>query len=177
MNDLNKTLVEIIRSQLGRHEEGGNNLGPDVVRYQQSTWLQPGPWPWCAAFVSWCIREWLKQPEVLRYFNLATEQAEKWRCRSANVTDWVEWARNKNCAVLDNTQPAHAGDIVVFTFKPGELSHIGFCIADQLAAGNPIQTIEGNTNNAGAADSTHGDGVVTKNRSTKLVAHYLRLVS
>jgi hypothetical protein len=41
------------RGQIGRGEQGGNNVGPDLDRYRNGG---PGG-AWCAAFVSWCIEE------------------------------------------------------------------------------------------------------------------------
>ena len=65
-----KRLLEIATHEVGTHEDGGNNCGPRIVEYQSATWLKPAPWPWCAAFICWILREWLKSPEVLAKLSL-----------------------------------------------------------------------------------------------------------
>jgi len=53
-------LLAIAQAEVGVREVGGNNCGARVRDYQRATELRPlGDWPWCAAFVSWVIREWL----------------------------------------------------------------------------------------------------------------------
>ena len=55
-------LVALARREIGTREAGGNNRGARVEEYQQATWLNPAPWPWCAAFTCWLLREWLRDP-------------------------------------------------------------------------------------------------------------------
>lgn len=58
-----KTLAEAAweyaGTQLHVREIGGNNLGPDVERYQKRVGGKPGE-AWCAAFVSTCVFEGVK---------------------------------------------------------------------------------------------------------------------
>jgi hypothetical protein len=64
MNPFLKPLVDLALAEVGVREEGCNNRGPRICEYQAATWLKPAPWPWCAAFICWLIREWLKLPAV-----------------------------------------------------------------------------------------------------------------
>ena len=45
--------LDVARREEGNGEKGGNNLGPDLIRYRRGG---PGG-AWCAAFVSYCIEE------------------------------------------------------------------------------------------------------------------------
>jgi len=163
-------LVDIANSQVGIKEEGGNNKGPHIVKYQQTTWLKPDAWPWCAAFVCWCIREWLKDASVKQYMKLTDEQIKTWRPRTAGAFDFANWAKKNNLQMLDEKSLAKAGDIVIFDF-----SHIGIVAVDQKKITDNIQVVEGNTNGTGARDSVSGDGVWLKTRNTNLVKNYIRI--
>lgn len=168
MNQL-QPLIDIALAQVGTHEEGGNNKGPMIVEYQKATWLAPAPYPWCAAFMCWCLQQFLAGSYPLFVTNV--EDIEKWRCRNASAFGWIKWATNKGLTVLDNKQPAKAGDIVVFTF-----SHIGLVTDDQLPGKDYIETVEGNSSSHVVADSGQ-DGVWKHQRSISLVRNYIRLIN
>ena len=177
-----RSLVQIAQGEVGVREEGGNNCGPRVREYQAATWLTVASWAWCAVFTAWCLRDWLKQPEVTQMikdtvggpnFNL-----EKWRCRDAAVFGWDDWAIRTGGKVLDPTKHlAEAGDFVIFDFNGPETGggHIGIVEVNQKPHESVIYTIEGNTNGKGERDSISGDGVWRKTRKTTLVKHYIRM--
>ena len=167
-----KRLIEIATREVGVHEVGGNNRGPRIAEYQSATWLKPAPWPWCAAFICWIIREWLKLPEVQVAMSLTgTRAIEAWRPRTAGAFEFERWAREKGLPVLPRKTKAKAGDLVIFDF-----SHIGIVLKDQLGDSATIETIEGNTNATGQRDSTAGDGVCRKRRSVSAVRSLIRLL-
>ena len=166
-----KRLLEIATHEVGTHEDGGNNRGPRIVEYQSATWLKPAPWPWCAAFICWILREWLKSPEVLAKLSLRNnKEVENWRPQTAGAFDFERWAKEKGLAVLNKKSLAKAGDLVVFDF-----SHIGIVVKDQISP-DSIECIEGNTNGIGQRDSKAGDGVWRKRRSASLVRSFIRLL-
>jgi hypothetical protein len=166
-----KRLLEIATHEVGTHEIGGNNRGPRIVEYQSASWLKPAPWPWCAAFICWILREWLKSPEVLAKLSLRNnKEAENWRPQTVGAFDFERWAKEKGLAVLNKKSLAKAGDLVVFEF-----SHIGIVVKDQISP-ESIECIEGNTNGSGQRDSNAGDGVWRKRRSAKLVRSFIRLI-
>jgi hypothetical protein len=174
-------LIAVAVSQIGVSEKGGNNKGPKIVEYQKATWLVPGAWSWCAAFCAWVLREWLRSPEVRAYFGIKEKDIEKWRCRGANTTDWLKWGIKMKWVVLykplQTKQLIKAGDIVIFDFQQdGKNDHIGFAIKDQMLITDDVQTIEGNTNAAGKADSTTGDKVTYKARKMPLISAIVRIV-
>lgn len=166
---MNQYLLALAERELGVTEKGGNNLGPRIIEYQEATWLKPDPWPWCAAFVDWCVREWLKDEDVREWLNLNEKQAENFRPRTAGAWDLVNWAKSKKnrVEILLESKRAMPGDIVVFDF-----SHCGIVKADE---GTVITTIEGNTNANGDRDSKKGDGVWQKCRQKTLVRRFLRI--
>lgn len=169
---LRRQLVAIACGKVGCHETGGNNLGADVVLFQLATALAPGPWPWCAAFVDWCIREWLRIEPVRAALSLASpREAEAWRPRTARAYGFEAWGAAAGLQVLPENAVARAGDLVTFDF-----SHVGIVAVDQPAHSGIIDTIEGNTNGAGARDSASGDGVWRKIRAVGLVHRYVRLL-
>lgn len=156
-----KTLVQIAEAEVGNRESGGNNRGKSVVKYQKATNLDPDNWPWCAAFVDWCIQQLLLQPE---YQNMAPKQ----RPTTAAAFGLLEWAKKQGLTTPtpDDYHPK-AGDIVVYEF-----SHCG--IVTGYSPGT-ITTVEGNTNGKGERDSVTGDGVWRKTRSTSLVRRYIKM--
>ena len=166
-----KRLLEIATHEVGVHEDGGNNCGPRIVEHQSATWLKPAPWPWCAAFICWILREWLKSPEVLAKLSLRNDkEAEKWRPQTAGAFDFERWAKEKGFAVMNKKSLAKAGDLVVFEF-----SHIGIVVKDQISP-DSIECIEGNTNGSGQRDSNAGDGVWRKRRAASLVRSFIRII-
>lgn len=163
-----KELVEIAEREVGIREQGGNNRGSRIVQYQRATWLEPGPWPWCAAFVCWCVKEWLDVAGVREYLGIKSPDA--WRPQTAGAFDFVRWARDKGLRVLAEQAEVKAGDLVIFDF-----SHIGIVSADAGAGSTFIHTIEGNTNGRGTRDSVNGDGVWQKTRARDLARNFIRL--
>lgn len=171
MSILVDKLIAVAKSQIGTTEKGGNNRGIAIVKYQQATWLTPGPWAWCAAFMCWTLREFMiNNPEAMNALRVAN--IEKWRCKDASAFGWIKWANNHELYVTDEKELAKAGDIVVFDF-----SHIGLVIKDQAKLGDKIETIEGNTEPNTTQRDGSSDGVYQMKRSPKLVKAYIRLIA
>lgn len=167
---MNEKIIEIARKEVGVREEGGNNNGKRIREYQGATELQPAAWPWCAAWVDWIIREWLKDAEVLRWLNLKKMTPEQWRPKTALAYGFKNWAqaRPNTTLILDETHPANPADIVTFDF-----SHVGLVLEDD--GKGYITTLEGNTNGRGERDSESGDGVWQKVRKKTLARNFIRI--
>lgn len=171
--EFGEIVARIARSQVGVREVGCNNCGPQIREYQAATWLTPGAWPWCAAFVCWCVREAIDAAGGVRFA----------RPRTAGAWDLENWATDRRQSDgapnrRSGGQPAGVrmikplgshqaspGDIVVFTF-----SHVGIAVGQ-----NPdgsLQTVEGNTNAAGARS---GDGVYERRRARSQVRSLIRM--
>jgi len=169
MSDFKAILVGIAEAEVGVREQGGNNRGGRVRVYQSATWLEPDAWPWCAAFVCWCIKEWIKVPGVLESIGIAN--GDKWRPKTAGAFDFLRWAKEKDLQILPEGAEVFAGDLVVFDF-----SHIGIVVEDAAKGSQFIKTVEGNTNGKGDRDSTSGDGVWLKKRPRSLARSFIRIV-
>lgn len=158
-----KVLSDVAESQVGVKEDPyRNNTGEEIVMYQKATWLEPGAWPWCAAFVDWCVMMAQHEVEdVAPTFKLP---------KTAGAWDLEVWATERSnsdsVALLDPSEDkVEEGDIILFTF-----SHCGIAIDDE--ENGYIKTVEGNTNADGSRD---GDGVFLKNRKLSLIRSIIRV--
>ena len=150
-----EALALAAESQVGEREEG-NNGGAAVRKYQNATWLEPGEWPWCAAFVCWSFKEALKKSvQVIQ------------RPRTAGAWDFENWATKEGAELIKPARDVQVrrGDIVVYAF-----SHIGIAVEDELC--DLVETVEGNTNTGGDRE---GDGVYRKTRKKSLIRSIIRL--
>jgi hypothetical protein len=163
-------LVAIAKSQVGVKEVGGNNNGPKIREYQGATNLKPASWPWCAALCCWIIREWLKDKESAKWLGLKQITPEQWRPKTAAAFGYISWAKDRPATtkVLSRKAKPQAGDFAIFDF-----SHIG--IVTKVLPSGKFQCVEGNTGPAGLRDSTSGDGVWLKTRTSSLVRNYIRI--
>lgn len=159
---LSTAIVEVAAHEVGVEEVDGTNTGLRVNEYKAATNLPPKEsWPWCAAFVCWCVREGMKKAGL-------HETAGFHRPTTAGAYDFKRWSLAQDDTTWTKS-PHHgdieSGDIVIFTF-----SHIG------IATGSPdvdgmVPTIEGNTDSAG---SREGGGVFRKRRHVSKIATRIR---
>ena len=115
----------------------------------------------------WCIREWGKDPEVLKALNKTPAQFEKWRPKTAAAFGFEDWAMKSGLLVMTDSQQndLKTGDLMVF-----DSSHIGIVETDK---GVKVFTIEGNTGPSGGHD---GDGVWQKVRNRKEARSFIRIL-
>lgn len=162
MAKLPSYLVTIAAAEIGVTEINGSNCGPRVNQYKAATWLPADKaWPWCAAFICWCVRE------ALAASGLKETKTFK-RPRTAGAWDFENWSLAQDNTT--HTKKPHRGDI-----QPGDIvifkfSHIG------IAAGAPdinghVRTIEGNTDGAG---SREGGIVLQKTRRLDQIRSRIR---
>ena len=157
-------LVQIAFEEIGTTEVGNTNCGPRVNQYKAATTLQSTvPWPWCAAFVCWVIRESMR---ILGEVETKTFK----RPRTASAFDFINWslAQDNTTTTVNrciNRKSIASGDIVIFKF-----SHIGIASSACDDNGN-FSTIEGNTDKAG---SREGGGVYAKTRNVSSVKARIR---
>lgn len=141
--NLATAIVAAATKEIGTAEVNGSNCGPRVDIYKAATNLPPHEsWPWCAAFVCWCVQQAL----------LATGKQETYgfhRPQTASAWNFENWSLAQDNTTQTKRSPGsdiQAGDIVIFTF-----SHIG------IATGKPdkdgmVPTIEGNTDGGGSRE-------------------------
>jgi hypothetical protein len=162
MTNFATQFVQIATQEIGVLEVNATNCGPRVDEYKSATNLNPKePWPWCAAFVCWCVKQTMIARGVL-------ETSTFKRPRTAGAWAFENWSLAQDNTT--NTKKPHRkdilpGDIVVFTF-----SHIGIAISSPDNRGN-IRTVEGNTN---AKGSREGIGVFLKTRNIATIRSRIR---
>lgn len=162
MSRLADELVKVARAEIGVEEIDGSNCGPRVDDYKAATNLPPHEaWPWCAAFVCWCVREAAKAAGVkfTPTFRLPTTAGawalEAWSLAQDNSTWTKKWPGN-------DIQP---GDIIVYSF-----SHCGIAASAPTPDGT-FTAVEGNTDHAG---SREGGAVWLKARRISKVRSRIR---
>lgn len=166
---LRQRLIGIADKDVGQMETSRNH-GPAIAKFWSATTYPDGYGnrePYCAAGVSYWVREWLKDPEVQAAFGKTGPQLEKWRCKSPAAYGWLDWAKDHGVQMLTDSpsEVLHAGDIVVYDF-----SHIGILRDDQ---GDRILTTEANTGASGGRD---GDGIFHKDRPREIARKFIRLL-
>ena len=155
-------IVQIAKGELGVEEVDGTNCGPRVNEYKAATNLpSTEPWPWCAAFVDWVVREAMKAANV-------KETATFHRPTTAGAWALEAWSLAQDSTT--HTKKPHRGDIlpgdiIVFTF-----SHTGFAVSAP-DINNYVTTIEGNTDGQG---SREGGAVLRKRRLTSSIRSRIR---
>ena len=167
---LRQRFVDVARLDVGQTEKS-RNQGPAMKKFWPATNYPEGyaaRAPYCAAAVCYWLKEWLKDPEVLRAFGMSPSKAESWRCKSAAAFGWRDWARSKGLLVMDDSLPnvLHTGDLMVF-----DCSHIGVVSSD---TGSWVTTVEANT---GSTSTREGDGIWEKKRSRALALCFVRLLA
>ena len=159
-------LADIAAKYIGVRETGDNQAGTSKILQEifaaddlRLTSTTTDGYPWCAAFVSYCTQQLIKQSAS--FFGITAP-------REASVSRFLNtWAEAQKCIIFDAKSELYQpckGDIVVFTF-----SHIGIV---ESVHGNAFESIEGNTNSSG---SREGVEVARKNRSLRIARAFIRL--
>lgn len=151
--------LAIAGKELGVKEDPpDSNSGPRVRQYQNST--NPGQtgFPWCASFVTWCLR------------------GAGWKIvfsQQAYVPAWVANAHSsKNSLFVVSRYDVVEGDVVTFDWNnDGIADHIGFVRSRPDAVGK-FKTREGNTS---AGSNSNGGEVEDRDRNVTDVCCFIRV--
>lgn len=168
--DLRKKLVAIARRDVNKVEDT-KNQSPWIKKLWPATSYPEGyanREPYCAAGVAYCVREWVKDPDVAKALKMTPEEAERKRCKSAAAFGWSEWAKDKGVRVLPKNCILHLGDLAVYSF-----SHIEIVTDDDGTEKGPFTAIGFNTDASGSRD---GQGCFEKPRSRAKVREFIRLM-
>lgn len=171
--NLRLKLIEIARLDKDKIESS-RNQGSWIKKLWSATNYPEGydeRQPYCAAGVCYCIREWLKIPEVLDAFGFSATQAEKWRPKYSSVfkspkNNLLYWAEQKGLEILDKNANFHTGDLIIY-----EYSHVEFYTGDDVQKG--IFCIGYNTNASGSRD---GEGCFEKRRTRNQIKCAIRML-
>lgn len=167
---LRQQLIAIAAHEVGVVEIPMNsNTGKRILEYQRATNLGGTGWPYCAAFVCWCIREWLKDSAVRDALKLAASQVEEWRPKTASAFGFHDWAEKRGLLIIGDSREhvLHTADLVTFDF-----SHIGILRNDFESK---IVTIDGNT--SPESGNNEGGGVFQRTRQRSLAKKFIRLLA
>ena len=163
-------LAQLAEKEIGR-KETRNNVGKEVRKYQAATNLEPGAWPWCAAFCAYIMEQWLADSANVKWLALKSTTPAKWRPKTALAYGFIKWAeaRPATCVILPDTTEPQPGDIVCYDF-----SHIGIV---KRSLGDRFEAIEGNSTGvrADGTPSREGDGVYMKVRPRSLARCFIRI--
>jgi hypothetical protein len=163
-------LADIAEGEVGTAERPpGSNAGPRVGVYQAACTLaasQPTGWPWCAAFVCWCVGQLIaREPGRL------AARIEANPPREASVYGLEDWARRMGLPFSDdhdNPIAPQRGDLVFYRFSHVEIVRNVFP--------SHFETIGGNTEAQSGGDERDGGCVAIRTRSFQLVRSFARLV-
>jgi hypothetical protein len=127
--------LEIALAQEGVSEEPkGSNSGPVVNQYLKSVGLGKG-YPWCMAFVYWCVGKAANMLEVKNPL-----------VKTGGVM--LQWNTTNLRKLPKTSKGIKPGDIFIMEF-PGGTGHTGFV---EKVEGKVVYTIEGNTNDDGSRE-------------------------
>lgn len=156
-----ETLAKLAASQLGNCEDPrGSNRGPRIEKYLRATNLDDDAFPWCAAFVSWCVQAVAIAPGTFAPgFKLP---------RIATAYGFIDWANRVGAGVRGSGNVTiRSGDIAVYNF-----SHIGIVANPPTLAGQTFHAVEGNTDPDG---SREGWEVALRPRTRSQVRAFIQL--
>lgn len=163
MSKIAAAIVPIARAEIGVEELDATNCGPRVDEYKAATNLPPHePWPWCAAFVCWAVREAMEAAGIVETptFKRPTT-AGAWALEAWSLAqDRSTWTKK-----LPTWQDIEPGDLIVYAF-----SHCGIAATKPTPDGL-FTAIEGNTDHAG---SREGGAVWIKTRRLTKVRSRIR---
>lgn len=167
--------LAVARAALALHirETGGNNRGPLVEALQVYAGCYEGD-PWCAAFCDVCVRLGFEAAGLKPPLRIGVGCSDLVR-RAAKLERVFEL---EHAGLGEYALGApEAGDLLVLRSSKKAASakpyrHIGLVVSPLNARG-VLETIEGNTNDAGSAD---GDGVYLKRRDPqRALSVFIRL--
>lgn len=143
-NTIKPNIQSIYTSFIGVREKSGKNDGPEVEMFLRTVGLGKG-YPWCAAFVKYCLLE------------AGIESAKKINGMALSCENKSDFVYNKGKKIKE----VEAGDVFTLYYaKLKRIGHTGF--VDKEINSSIFESVEGNTNIAG---SREGDGVYRKKRS------------
>jgi len=170
---IRKKLIEIARLDKNKVEVTKNH-GEWIKKLWPATNFPEGydkRAPYCAAGQAYCLREWLKNHDVLEALGKTAQQAEIWRCKSASAWhddhSWWNWAKT-HARLMPRECILHAADLAVY-----EYSHIELVTNDDSTMSGPFVGLGYNTNAAGSRD---GEGCFEKPRSRSEIKAFIRLL-
>lgn len=138
---------------VGTWEDLGNNRGTDVNRFLAVSGLGGG-YPWCAAFVAYCLENAVPQPVFP-----AT--------RSPGARHYINRRSIPVTEAVRKGMVYEPGTILIWLRDNGPAGHVGFIRSGQ---GGRFLTVEGNTSPNEEGDQRDGGVVALKERRYSVTA-------
>ena len=158
---LRRGLASFAKTFVGVKEVGGNNKGEFVQVFQKAVDNVAGSDPWCAAFVSYCLKS--TERIFKESFNEPSIDFDSGLKLSESVCNF--WFNNPVSFRIDKPE---VGSLILWRrWVDGKASwqgHIGIVV--NIVSDDVVQTIEGNTSSDNS-NERDGDGVFLKNRHIK----------
>jgi hypothetical protein len=167
--EIREELIRIAYKDVGQVEYPSHNQGEWIEKFWPATSYPEGyenAEPYCAAACCYWVREWVEMSVVQKAFGMDAASLEDWRCKSAAVFEWEDWAHEWELPVLNRDAVLHTGDMMIF-----DCSHIGIVWTDR---GANILTIEANT---GPMGEREGDGCYLKIRTRDVAKSFIRMLA
>ena len=145
--NLNEILAKEAQKWIGTVEVGGDNMGPDVEKFQKAVDGKASLEPWCMCAVQY----WIHLVE------------ERFLARSPIYeTEHVYTCWNKT-PVEQRLKIPEVGCLMLWNYKGTTSGHVGV-VVEVMLDGYRVETVEGNTG-PGRGIVREGDGVYRKSRS------------
>jgi hypothetical protein len=157
-------LVYMANMHVGIREQGGNNQGQMVKRFQRAVDGKAHGEPWCMSFVQYLM---MTVDDMYDALMMHTSQHK----RQIHSSEHVLSCWNKTPKEQRIFKP-EAGCLILWSHwrneKETSSGHVG--IISRPDMGGMVETVEGNTGSDDAEIVREGDGVFLKNRNTNY--HY-----
>jgi uncharacterized protein (TIGR02594 family) len=144
--DNNAALIIEATKYLGVHEEGGNNKGIDVEKFQKAVDGKANSEAWCMAFVQYCIKE------TENNLGIKSRITRSEHC----LTTW------RNSPVAMKIKEPVPGCVVIWQHGSTDNGHTGFVTG--VDSNGKLLTIEGNTDSQ-TGINREGNGVFARIRN------------
>jgi len=156
---LNNALAAVAKTHIGITEQGGDNRGQMVERFQKAVDGRAMSEAWCLAFVWHCIyqAQYLLQEIMMQTFAILPR---------TYPTEHVQTMWRKSPKIQRIYEPAPGALFIWGHYKFGKATgagHLG--IITQVLGNNEVKTVEGNTGKPNGEVIRDGDGVYEKVRN------------
>lgn len=160
---LSELIAPIAEEEIGLHEEGGPNKGPQLAEIFGADNYKPNAtddgYPWCASFCCWIVKRAMEKHGGPFTFERPT---------TPSAFGFETWSLAQDASTQTKKKPRgdiQRGDLVIYSF-----SHIGIATTSVDPTGH-FMAVEGNTNDAGSREGTK---VARKRRHIDLVRSRIR---
>ena len=162
-------LLEIAKSQIGIKEEGADNQGKDIKKFQEAIDGKAQGESWCCGFAFWCIKQ----------TDLWFDEQAKMSLSERHTLFETEHCMTlyQKCKITNLVKEPFPGCLIIWQFyKDGKQTPSGHIGIVTNVDGDKVHTIEGNTSDAESVER-NGGGVYAKKRSKVMNTGPMRVIA